>query len=276
MPEILTGCFAPRRWGLFAPGTLRVVNWNIERGLRLSGIVDFLAEQDADLITLQEADLNSRRTKCMNIAQEIARALRLNYAFGHEFQELAEGSDASPAYSGQATLSRWPIENARVIRFRRQSGFWHPRWYVPNVRVFQERLGGRIALVTHVRAAGMVLATYNLHLESRGDDALRASQLAEVMADASHIDSGVPVLVAGDLNFDPLRGPAAALLESAGFVDAVGQQDVPTTPRRHLFHPGISKDRAMVRGNVRLRGGNVHSTVRVSDHYPITFRLEIS
>ena len=41
---------------------MRVVNWNIERGRQLPAIVDFLESQNADLLILQEVDLNARRT----------------------------------------------------------------------------------------------------------------------------------------------------------------------------------------------------------------------
>jgi len=40
---------------------MRVVNWNIDRGLKLSEIIDFLESQNADLLILQEVDLNARR-----------------------------------------------------------------------------------------------------------------------------------------------------------------------------------------------------------------------
>jgi len=42
---------------------LPIVNWNIERGLQLPAIVDFLESQNADLLILQEVDLNARRTR---------------------------------------------------------------------------------------------------------------------------------------------------------------------------------------------------------------------
>jgi endonuclease/exonuclease/phosphatase family metal-dependent hydrolase len=82
------------------------VDWNINRGLKLAGIIGFLRGTGADLILLQECDLNARRTNRINIAEEIARQLKMNYVFGREFQELTQGSTDSPAYHGQATLSR--------------------------------------------------------------------------------------------------------------------------------------------------------------------------
>ncbi len=73
-------------------------------------------------------DLNARRTHRLNIAEEIARKLEMNYVFGHEFQELVQGPKDSPAYHGQATLSKWPISNAQLIRLRfaihSQQGIW--------------------------------------------------------------------------------------------------------------------------------------------------------
>ena len=92
MKDVLTGSFAGRRWFLRSPDAVRVIDWNIERGLQLPGILDFLASQDADILTLQEVDLNARRTGKRNVAEEIARSLKIDYAFGWEFQELAEGS----------------------------------------------------------------------------------------------------------------------------------------------------------------------------------------
>jgi len=110
------------------------------------------------------------------------------------------GSKDSPAYHGQATLSKWTISKPRLIRFSRQSHFWQPRWFLPKIEPFQERLGGRIALVAQINVAGSRLMTYNLHLESRGSDALRISQLGEVLSDTAGCDIDCPVIVAGDLN----------------------------------------------------------------------------
>jgi endonuclease/exonuclease/phosphatase family metal-dependent hydrolase len=273
MQEIVTGSFAPRTWRFWPPVRIRVVDWNIDRGEKLSGVIDFLASQNADLLVLQEVDVNTRRARRLNVAEEVARALGMNYVFGCEFQELAEGSHASPAYTGQATLSRWPLYSPRLIRFERQSGFWHPRWWVPNAPIFQARLGGRIALLAEVRIAGRPLAVYNLHLESREDDQLRASQLQEVLEDTTRIPSGTPVIVAGDMNFDISQPSVAGIVEHSGLCDVIGPHSVPTTPRRRLFHPGRAIDRALVRGPLRSDDITVHRSVEASDHYPLSFTL---
>jgi endonuclease/exonuclease/phosphatase family metal-dependent hydrolase len=273
MQEILTGKFAPAHLTLWPPNSLRIVDWNIDRGLRLKGVIDFLGAADADILILQEVDVDARRTHRLNIAEEIAGKLKMNYAFGREFEELVQGSKNSPAYHGQATLSKWPILNPRLIHFSRQSHFWQPRWFLPKIEPFQERLGGRIALVAQINVAGSQLETYNLHLESRGNDALRISQLAEVLSDASRCYPDRPVVVAGDLSLDASREAVAFAIGKAGFRDAVAAPHTPTTPARGLFERGRRIDWAFVRGPMRANSGRVHSSVNTSDHYPISFIL---
>ena len=276
MQEIVTGNLAPFRWVMWPPSSLGIVDWNIDRGQRLPEVIDFLADANADILMLQEVDLNARRTHRLNIAEQVARKLQMNYVFGREFQELVQGSEASPAYHGQATLSRWPISNPRLIRFSRQSHFWQPRWFLPRIEPFQERLGGRVAVVSEINVAGSKLLTYNLHVESRGNDELRLSQIEEVLSDAARQHPESPVIVAGDFNLDASKGAAHLAFAEAGFQDAVATARTPTTPSRSLFEPGRRIDWAFVRGPIRAGSGRVHNQVNASDHYPISFNLTAS
>ena len=273
MKDILAGNFALTRRQLCRPESIRVIDWNVDRGLRLPEIVEFLSSEQADLLVLQEVDLNARRTHFLNVAEELARKLRMNYIFGREFQELTQGSRTSAAYHGQATLSPWRLRNPRVIRFGRQSGFWRPRWFLPNTEPFQERLGGRIALVTEIEMFGRTIIVYNLHLESRGNNDLRLSQLNEVLADAARYGPGVPILVAGDLNCDVSRTIAAPAIRDAGFRNALGARATGTTPAQGLLQRSRSIDWAFVSGPVETKLGHVHTSVDASDHYPLSFTL---
>lgn len=272
MNDILAGNHAPFRWDLWTQSALRVVNWNIERGMRLSEVIDFLESQRADLLILQEVDLNARRTHFLNVAEEIARKLEMNYVFGREFQELTQGRQA---YHGQATLSRWTLLNSRVIHFRRQSDFWRPRWFLPKVSLFQERLGGRIALVTEVQAQRKRLAVYNIHLESRGDENLRLAQLEEAIGDAAAYTGQMPTLLAGDLNLDVSHTAPASALTHVGFRNAFALPSPHTTTPRGLFRRPRKIDWAYVTGPVEATLGRVHNTVQASDHYPISFTLKL-
>jgi endonuclease/exonuclease/phosphatase family metal-dependent hydrolase len=252
------------------------VDWNIDRGLKLSEIIDFLGNSNADVFLLQEVDINAYRTNRLNIAQEIARKLRLNYVFGREFVELTQGSQASPAFHGQATLSRWKMSNSRIIHFQRQTDFWKPRWFKPHWQTFQERLGGRIALVSEIDVQGLPILTYNLHLESRSDGDLRLSQMNEVLHDAAVYDPARLVIMAGDLNLNAATPRVSEMLARAAFRDAVPTARVATTPRRHLLEPGRHIDWAFVRGTAQPIDGKVLKSVKASDHYPVSFELRLS
>jgi len=273
MDEILSGNLAPSRFQLWRRDSFRVVDWNIARGSQLQGILKFIKEAKADVVLLQEVDLNANRTRRLDIAREIARALQLNFVFGKEFRELTQGSQQSPAYQGQATLSPWPIRNARVIRFRRQTNFWRPHWYLPHIEPFQERLGGRIALVADIELGGQAMATYNLHLESKEDDALRVSQLNEVLMEAGSTSKSGATLIAGDLNLNAAEGEAAAALEKAGFRDGVGLPDVRTRPGRGIFDQGRSIDWIFLSGGLNANHGRIHRDVRASDHSPVSSEI---
>jgi endonuclease/exonuclease/phosphatase family metal-dependent hydrolase len=274
MQEIETGNFSPPRLVLIPPDSIRVVNWNINRGLRLQGVIEFLATAKADVVLLQESDLNARRTHHLNVAKEIAQKLQLNYVFGREFQELTQGSRASPAYHGQATLSRWPLSNSRILRFQKQSNFWHPRWFLPEIEPFQERIGGRLALVCETTIAGKRVVTYNVHLESKGDDALRCSQMEETLEDARRYEKGTPIVLAGDFNFDVSGGSASTAIRQAQFQDAFANQHVPTTPHSFL-EPGRSIDWIFIRGPIHATSASVHSSISASDHYPLSVVLSL-
>ena len=252
---------------------IRMVSWNIERGLQFPRILEFLRTIEADLILLQEVDLNARRTHFRDIASGLARALSMNFVFGKEFQELSEGySSASPAFQGQATLSPWPLSKGRLIQFRDQSHFWKPRWFVPELPVFQRRTGGRVALVAEANVYGRKLVSYNLHLESKGEDSLRVRQLADVLEDCRRYTDRPVFVIGGDFNLVAGGGDAANILSKAGFHDAVRLQGRPTTPVHGLPHRASAIDWIFISEDLNSQG-RVHDDVHASDHYPVSVTI---
>lgn len=276
MRDVLVGDYATPRWTFWRNDTVRVVNWNIDRGLRLDGVIGFLEVQRPDILVLQEVDLNARRTGFRNVAEEIARALHMNYALGFEFEELTQGRNGAPAFHGQATLSHGRILAPRVIRFRYQSNFWAPRWFVPRTERLQRRLGGRIALVTEVEVSGRRLLIYNLHLESRGDDRLRLAQLGEAVEDARNFVDKRPVLLAGDLNLDVRRSGSARSIERVGFHSAIALPPPHTTTARGLFRHQRTIDWVYLAGGIEPARAAVYDNIYASDHFPIVFDLKFS
>jgi endonuclease/exonuclease/phosphatase family metal-dependent hydrolase len=270
---IETGFFGPRAPLSMQPESLHVVSWNIARGFRFDAISEFLLSANADLILLQESDRSCRRTAYRNVASELAQKLGMQYVFGIAFQELGQGSPGHTAHHGQTTLSRWPLSEARILRFRSQSRFWRPHWWIPQLGAFQRRIGGRMALVTHVAFGNHSLTVYNVHLESRNGDQLRRSQLAELLNDTRQCDSDNQLLVAGDFNFDLTATSKSSVVHQAGFENPFAAVGLPTIPRSFQGRRAI--DWILIRGDAKTRSPEVHDSVAASDHYPLSLTLRL-
>ena len=275
MTELESGSFLcttlPRVW----PEAIRVLSWNINRGVQLNGIIDFLASSHADLILLQETDVNARRTGCRNIGREIAQALGMNYIFGREFEELAQGSPTNPAYHGQTTLSRLPLSHPRLERFRDQSKFWRPRWFIPRLPFLQRRLGARMALICEITVECRTLVIYNVHLESRGSDELRIRQLSEILTDIGQHPAEMAVLVGGDFNFDLSRGPAVPRMAGMSINNPFAPFAGRSTILRSRDRKPAAIDWVLTRGALDACRPAIHESIAASDHFPLSLELRL-
>ena len=159
---------------------LRVVEWNIERGLEYDAIRSAFTNaegfarlidstqyprgsekrkeilqqlqllKEADVVVLNEVDWGMKRTGYRNVAEGLAAALHMNYAYGVEFVEvdpialgLEKFEELSPedraklageirvdraryrGLHGTAILSRFPLENVRLEPFEHQPHDWY-------------------------------------------------------------------------------------------------------------------------------------------------------
>ena len=200
-------------------------------------LLDQVAQlRGSDVIILNEVDWGLKRSDYRNIPEELAAALGWNYAFGVEFVELSpvqrglSGSSDSDAFAedidvgrykglhGTAILSRFPLENVRLIPFRTQPYDWFEaerkgvsliekgrRTLVRKVfleSAMQEvRRGGRSMLIAEIvdprfpAGRATVVAT---HLEIRTSPSKRRVQLNELLETIKPMRT--PVIVAGDMN----------------------------------------------------------------------------
>lgn len=250
--------------------SFRLMSWNIDRGYGFDGVVKLLRDKQPALCLLQEVDLHARRTKDRDVARELAQTLGYNYSFGIEFQELSQDVHDDPAYQGQATLSRWPILRSRVIRFQRQSGWWKPHAFIPNIPFFQRRLGGRVALVTDLSVNGVPVVVYNLHLESRSGGAIQHAQLNEVLADLKNYPEGTAAIIGGDLNSKYHPTSMRHYLEKQGFQSVMGER----LARTHVIIGYL--DWIFYRGPWKVEEGKVIRGSHASDHDPIFAELTVA
>ena len=199
--------------------------------------------QQADIIVLNEVDWGLKRTGYRNVAKELAAATGMNYAYGVEFVEVdpltlgtetleGEVSEDREAIvkniavdkartlglHGTAILSRFPLSNVRILRFKNQGHDWYADEKKGRSKleagkqkaaglVFSEKIarevrrGNRMALLADIEDSGLpdgavtVVAT---HLEDKAKPESRLKQLEEILSyikDTSH-----PVILAGDMN----------------------------------------------------------------------------
>jgi endonuclease/exonuclease/phosphatase family metal-dependent hydrolase len=247
---------------LVGEDALAVITWNIERGTEYSSILGVLGTLDADILLLQEVDRDCHRTEYRQVARDLARALGMNWIEAGEFQEIGEARGHGPAITGQAILSKFPIEEAEVLRFTSQDRW---RWSINPV---QPRRGGRIAL--RARTGGILV--YNTHIESGENARIKRRQMAEILSDqSSHAAAGIPVVIGGDFNSGPVGGSSIfRSLTGAAFADAlgeVGQRGPTSLGQRDPI------DWIFVK-NVKSASGRVVDARHASDHFPVIAALE--
>ena len=243
------------------PAQLRVVTWNIERGVRFPGILSTLKRLEADVILLQEVDRFADRSGNRDVASDLAQELGMHWATAGEFQEIGEGGRGRAATSNQAILSRFPILHPRLTVFSRQARW---KW---RLNPIQPRRGGRVA----IRAETAGVTFHNLHLESGDSDPVRQEQLEEILRAHGSASSSVAI-IGGDLNTgERARAGLLQRMTDAGFVDALGPLGNRLTSSKYPR----PVDWIFAHGAQRV-GGHVESVQGVSDHYPLVSTITVS
>ena len=197
----------------------------------------------ADVVILNEVDWGLKRTDYRNVAKELATALQMNYVFAVEFVEvdpinlgtetlegetsadraamlehLAVDKSRTLALHGTAILSRFRLQNPRVIRFVNQGHDWYHdekdgvskleegkrkgAKLVFGEKIMREvRRGGRMMLLADIlepAIPGAGVTVVATHLEAKAKPSERLKQLEEVLAEIKSINR--PVILAGDMN----------------------------------------------------------------------------
>ena len=270
MQEIETGNFAGPRWVLCPPSSIRVVNWQTLIVACNSNVLSSSwpgkgrYHPAAGSRSQRPADAPPRH-RAANIAETAAEL-----CVWARVPVVKPGSRGSPAYHGQATLSLAIIEFAdpqipeAVGISGARAGFFR--------KSIHFKKESEDAWRWSARQTSRKIVTYNLHLESKGDDGLRGSQLEETLEDARRYSSVTPILLAGDFNLDVTGGLAAAGISRAHFQDALANHHVATTPDSFL-QDGRIIDWIFTRGPIRVGQSEVHRSVSASDHYPISITL---
>ena len=215
---------------------------NLTADLREKALNQSRILSQSDVIFLNEVDWGLKRSGYHNVAKELANTLHMNYAYGVEFVEvdpitldienLSADGENDPEIAknlkldqsrtlglhGNAILSRFPLRNVRIYRFKTQGHDWYhaERNAISRIeklkrvagdkvfleKVFREvRRGGRMMLLADIddpSSPGKSITLVDAHLEARTKPKNRVAQEAEILEEIKGVDH--PVILAGDMN----------------------------------------------------------------------------
>lgn len=229
---------------------LRVASYNIRKALGTDRrrspmrILDVLAEIDADVVALQEAD---RRFG--------ARLAALPVALIEQHTPYAvidlSARDGSIGWHGNALL----VRRAATVS--------------DTARVYLPTLEPRGAVMADIEIAGTRLRVVGMHLDLSG---LHRRRQAHAITSALADCATCPTIIMGDTN--EWRPHAGCLVDFAHkFVIA------PTGPSFHSRRPVGRLDRIMVDHEIRIVDCGVHHSAlaaRASDHLPVWADVELA
>lgn len=242
-----------------AAGTLRVLTWNIHKGIggldrryALNRTISVLEHYCPDIILLQEVAQGMKKLGNMDQVVEIANALGMHSAFQMEHQFRSGGY-------GNLVLSRWPI---------------HLSTHLDLTIGWRKRRGMLQATIrSHFGEHQRTVIVHNLHLGLAGTE--RKRQLERFVRSnpflAVHRDT--PNIIAGDLN--DLWGNLGKNhlipegFERAGHLVNTFPSALPMRPLDGLFYRGRL---AFVHGAV----GRTNLAKSASDHLPLYADFELT
>ncbi|HSE37634.1 MAG TPA: endonuclease/exonuclease/phosphatase family protein, partial [Blastocatellia bacterium] len=242
---------------------LRVIEWNIERGARLEGIVEALNDHPvlrfADLLLLNELDDGMIRSGNLNIALELGRAIEAHSVFGAEYLELTNGvgdelnlaGENTRALHGNAILTRHTFSNPQVIRLPRCEN---------NFESKERRIGSRIGILLDLEIDETTIVVGNTHLDVVNTPRCRGNQMRAMLeAVETRLDAGSKriAIVGGDLNTHTFaRGTRFRAMRSTATILLSGRENL----SNRLGHPEMNEPA------IREFGRFDYETERFNDH----------
>ena len=251
--------------------TLKIVSLNLWHGGRLfQEALEFLRDQDADIIALQEVHdghgLNlADRHRSMQVLRE-----ELDYTYDDFAQAFILSQPEGKIPFGSAILSKFPLKQSSVDFFVEATRPYYqdvPKQWPILPRLLQ---GTKITVPRHEVNFFNIQGVWDL----AGDhDSPARHRMADTILKAT---AGKPnVIVAGDTNAKPTN-PAMRRLE--GPLKSVFGDELKTTfNMRRKDNPGYATaavDLMYVSSNVKVVSKDVPD-VDVSDHLPLVVTLQI-
>jgi len=224
---------------------IHALAWNLERGIKLDGIIDALKTRDElknkDVLLLSELDHGMTRSGNRFVAKEIADALGLNYAFAPVYVPLQKGSGVEAEMAGENKLSLHglamfaphPMTNVHAVPLPNgKDKMWGK----------EKRLGWLRALIADIEHPAGTFRAVTVHLDVHCSREHRRKQMKIIL---DHLDTlqPLPTLIGGDWNTTTFNAQTAthAIL---GYSRRV-MMGVRNVAKNHFPHPDRYFERNM-------------------------------
>lgn len=186
---------------------LKIIQWNIERGYCLNEIITELQSKNADILIIQEIDIECERSKKVNCLSEISKKLKMSYAYVSEFCELysevRSEKDQGGGVHGNAIFAKFPLskENTIAIKHKYQPVNWEKEGYDRK----EPRKGDRYFIATLIQISkNIFIDVYTIHLEVFCGISGRIEQFSDVPLYAKNrqelFNKKIIQVIGGDLN----------------------------------------------------------------------------
>ncbi len=150
------------------PSEIKIIEWNIERGMVIDGILEELEKLDADILLIQEIDIDCERSKRVNCLTKIAEKLKMSYAYVSEFCELYDPvrkeKDQGGGVHGNAIFSKYVIDKEKTIAIKHK--YQPVNWEKEGYSRKEPRKGDRYFLASMIQVEkNIYIDVYSIHLE---------------------------------------------------------------------------------------------------------------
>ncbi len=242
-----------------SPGPLRATAWNIERGLQVEGVVEALNSHPrmrrSDILFLTELDFGMARSGNRCVPRDLARDLKLNYAFANCYISLVKGSGLESeavgenrlGLHGNALFSRFPLREVHALALPTGKDLMRGR---------EKRIGCQQAIVALVNHPATPFRAVTLHLDAHSTQSHRHGQMRLVLDHMDTLRPRLPVLLGGDWNTSTYNSKRAAY-SILGYARRV-LMGVNHVLRKHYPHPDRWFERRLFR-ELETRGYDYRS-----------------
>lgn len=187
--------------------TLRILNWNIERGFEPDALLAYIKQVGADIVCLQEVDWGNLRTDNRDVLEYLAEHTGMLGLYSTEFIEIQTPYRwkklAGGGVHGNAILTRIKPSSYYRLELPATSFDWNnPTSIQSKLTKYEKRIGARFAMCAEFQLSDKKLLVSSAHFEDKfvGADG-RYKQFHSLVEQIKTRMSAEDIsVIAGDLN----------------------------------------------------------------------------